>query len=81
MKNKIFEKINVDKLNEVFKLSGKVLKVLYLLLMIGFLYILTLVVKEWSLIPILLTILKIMSPFFIGFVIAWLLNPFCCKLT
>ena len=81
MKNKIFDKLNVEKLNEVFKLSGKVLKVLYLLLIIGFLYILTLVIKEWSIIPVLLTILKIMSPFFIGFVIAWLLNPFCCKLT
>lgn len=81
MKNKIFDKINVDKLNEVFKLSGSVLKVLYLLLIIGFLYILTLVIKEWSILPIILTILKIMSPFFIGFVIAWLLNPICCKLT
>ena len=63
MKNKIFDKINVDKLNEVFKLSGSVLKVLYLLLIIGFLYILTLVIKEWSILPIILTILKIMSPF------------------
>ena len=81
MKNKILEKLNVEKINEVFKLSGKVLKVLYLLLVIGFLYILTLVIKEWTIIPIILTILKIMSPFFIGFVIAWLLNPFCCKLT
>lgn len=81
MKNKIFEKLNVEKINEVFKLSGNVLKVLYLLLVIGFLYILTLVIKEWNIIPIILTILKIMSPFFIGFVIAWLLNPFCCKLT
>ena len=47
MKNKILEKLNVEKINEVFKLSGKVLKVLYLLLVIGFLYILTLVIKEW----------------------------------
>lgn len=78
---KILDKLNINKLNEIFNVSNKILKVLYVLIVLGLLYILTLVVKEWNIFPIILTILKVISPFFIGFVVAWILNPIVTRLT
>jgi len=45
-----------------------------LLIVVGA-YILLKIVKELGIIPIILTLLKIISPFFIGMVIAWLFDP------
>ena len=45
-----------------------------LLLIIG-VYAITLILEKWGLITFIFTILKILIPFFIGLVIAWLLNP------
>ena len=41
----------------------------------------TLLLREWSVIPFIIKLLSVTSPFFIGFVIAWLLNPMVSKLT
>lgn len=72
------EKIDTKKLNEIIRLGSKILKVLFVLLVIVGVYAVTLIFKEWKIVSFFFLILKILSPFFIGIVIAWLLDP-CVK--
>ena len=64
------------KLGEVIDLSSKVLKVLYLLLIALGVYIVVIIFKETKILYILKTIIKVVSPLFIGLLIAWLFDPF-----
>ena len=68
-------KLNVTKINESVDLLSKILKIAYIFLIIIGVYAITLIFKEWGVFKFIGTILKILSPFFIGFVIAWLFNP------
>lgn len=69
---------NIDKnnLNELINLSKKILKVFYILLIVIGTYVLLKIIKELGILEIILNIFKILSPLFIGIVVAWLLNPF-----
>jgi predicted PurR-regulated permease PerM len=70
--------LDIRKLNEVMNLSSGILKMLFVFIgIIGF-YAVTLILKEWNVLSIILTFLKILSPFFLGLVIAWMLEP-CIK--
>ena len=75
------EKLNINKLNDMFNTGSKILKLLYFILVLLIIYVFSLVVKEWGILKFLLTILKVISPLFYGIVIAWLLNPLVKKLT
>lgn len=69
---------NIDKnnLNDVIKISKKILKIFYVFLIVIGAYVGLKVIKELGVINIFITLLKILAPLFIGIVIAWLLNPF-----
>ena len=69
---------NIDKnnLNDVISISKKILKIFYVLLMVLGAYVILRIVKELGLLSFLVTIIKILSPLFIGIVVAWLLKPF-----
>ncbi len=69
---------NIDKnnLNEVIGLSKKILKIFYLLLIVVGAYLILKIIKELQIFYIILSVLKILTPLFIGIIIAWLLNPF-----
>ena len=69
---------NIDKnnLNDVISISKKILKLFYTLLIVIGAYVLLRIVKELGLYSFLITIIKILSPLFIGIVVAWLLKPF-----
>ena len=75
-------KKDIDKqsVNEVLTLSKKLLKLIYIVMVVGIVFLVTLLVKEWGILTFILTILKVATPFFIGFVIAWLFNPAVTKL-
>ena len=80
MKNKIDKEVNKNELNEVISLSKKILKVLYFVF-IAFLILAAIVaIQKLNIIGIILEFLKVISPFFIGFVAAWLLRPLVLKL-
>ena len=68
--------INKENLNELINLSKKILKVFYILLIVVGAYILLKMVKELGILSIILNVLKILTPLFLGIVVAWLLNPF-----
>ncbi len=69
------ENIDTPKLNEIIRLSSNILKIAFIFFSIIGVYALTLIVKEWKLFQFLFTILKVLSPLFIGIIIAWLLEP------
>ena len=68
-------KLNYKDLNDILKISKKILNVFLILIIVLAVYIVLRVCKELSVFKILINILKILTPLFIGIVIAWLLNP------
>jgi len=75
------DKIDNIALNEFIHLSNKVLKIFLFLLAISLVLITTYVIKEWQIFTFIKTILVVISPVFIGFIIAWLLDPLATKLS
>ncbi len=80
MEKKSKEELNVKNLNEVVSLSSKILHVLYIAMIIGCIFLGTLLIKEWGILTFVLSLLKVLAPLFIGFVIAWLFNPLVKKI-
>ena len=74
-------KLNVGKINEGVELLNKMLKILFIVLIIVAIMIITYVIKEWKIISFIKGLLSVLSPFFIGVVIAWLFNPIVTKLS
>ena len=76
------EKENLDSknLNKVIKRSKDVLNVLYLIGIIVLLILLSRLFIEYKIFKILGEILAVISPLFIGFIIAWLIDPFIKKI-
>lgn len=69
------KEINVGRLNDLIKLSHKILKILFILMIVLGIYAAIMLLKELHILPFILTFLRIMSPFFIGFFLAWLFDP------
>jgi predicted PurR-regulated permease PerM len=78
MKN---NKINYDDVNEMASTGKKILKILYILLIVVGIYALTLINKEWKIFGFIWNFIKVISPVFIGIVIAYLLNPLITRMT
>ena len=68
-------KLNYQDLNDILKIGKRILGIFLFLIIILSVYICVRVCKELNIFNIILTILSILSPLFIGIVIAWLLNP------
>lgn len=67
-------------LNEVISLSKKILKLLYIVFIAMLILVGIIACKELSIYVFIIDILKVISPFFIGFVLAWLLRPLVKKI-
>jgi type IV secretory pathway VirB6-like protein len=80
MKEENGRKTNSKKINEIINTGNSILKVLYILFIILLIYVITLIVREWHIFGILGKILSIISPFFIGWFVAWMLNPLVKKI-
>lgn len=78
MKNK--NELDYSSLNDVVGISKKILKLVYIAMIIGIIFVATLIIKEWGINTFFVTILRVATPFFIGFIIAWLFNPLVCYL-
>ncbi len=73
--------LDYQKINDGVILLNKMLKVLFILLIIASILIITYVVKEWKILLIFKSLLQVLSPLFIGIIIAWLFNPIVNFLT
>ena len=78
--NKQNDKLNMEEVNEVIDLSKKILHFFYIAMIIATVFIVTLIAREWGIWTFILNILSVLSPFFIGFVLAWILNPLVNRL-
>ena len=74
--NKDDHKINIKNVNEVINLAKVILKILLIVSIVCGSYIILMLLKELKIINVILTVISILTPFFIGLVIAWLFNPF-----
>lgn len=75
MKKEKINEINTTELNNVLSLSSRILKILYIVIIVGIVFIGTMLLKEWQVFNFLYRILIIISPVFVGLIIAWLFNP------
>ena len=75
------EKVNIEELNEAITTGNKILKLSYFVMVIALIGGIIFLLRTLNIFPIIGTILSVISPFFIGFIIAWLLNPLVNKLT
>jgi len=75
LKNDKKEKIDYERLNEIINIVNIILKIVFVLVIILILYVGTKVLSEWGIFTFIKTILAVLSPLFIGVVVAWLLNP------
>lgn len=78
MKNKNKE-LDTKSINNFFYLSNSVLRFVYILVIALAILIVTYLIKEWNILGIIGNILSVISPVFIGFIIAWLLDPLATK--
>ena len=69
-------KINIKNVNEVVSLSKKILKIFLILSIVVGTYVVLILLKELKVFSVILTMLSVLTPFFIGLVVAWLFNPF-----
>lgn len=73
--NKKKGNLDLAKVNDILGLSKRILKIVYILFFILSIYVILILAKELHFIEFVLTILKIVSPLFIGLIIAWLFDP------
>ena len=81
-KNNVIKKndLNIGDVNVMVNIGKKILNLLYIAMLIGIVFLVTLLAKEWGILKFFLTVIKVATPFFIGFVIAWIFNPIVTKL-
>lgn len=73
-------KVNTNKINQLVALGNKIGKILYILFIILLIYVITLIFREWKILSFVGKIFAVVSPLFIGWFIAWLLNPMVKRL-
>ena len=74
------KKINYDLLNDIMYFSKKILKLIYIFIIAIIIFVGIRLIKEIGILGFLLKVFSILSPLFIGFGIAWILNPVVDKL-
>ncbi len=78
-KNNKSDELDYKAINRFFYTSNNLLKFVLALVIILAILLATYLIKEWNILGIIGTILSVISPVFIGFVIAWLLDPLATK--
>lgn len=69
------ETLDIQAINESVSLSKKILKILFVCMIIGVILLVTIIAKQWRVPGFILTFLKILTPLFIGYIIAWIFHP------
>lgn len=78
---KELKEINNKEVNEVVSLTKKILKLLYIVMIVVIIFFGTIILDKLNIWHLFFTFLKVLSPLFIGFVIAWLFNPLVNKMS
>ncbi len=74
-RNKDKKEINYGSLNNIIITGDKLLKIAYIFVIVVGIYAVTKLFKEWKIFEFIFEMLKVISPVFIGILVAWLLDP------
>lgn len=74
-------KIDTDGLNEIIYLGKNILKLLFIVLVVSIVLVVFVLCKEIGIFKFIGNVLSVISPLFIGFVVAWLFAPLVDKMT
>lgn len=75
------KELDVTSLNGLIKTANKILKIGYIMIIVSLVLVGTFLLKEWKILNIIKNIFMVLSPVFIGFLIAWLFEPLVTKLS
>ena len=73
--------LDTNGLNEIIYLGKNILKISFVILIIGIILAGTILLKELGVFNFLGSVLNVLSPLFIGFILAWLFAPLVDKMT
>lgn len=74
-------KIDNDGINEIIYLSKNILRLLFIVLIIGIVLCSIIICQKLGIFILIGNVLGVLSPLFIGFVVAWLFSPLVNKMT
>ena len=80
-KKKKIDKINYTNLNKTINITNNILKLTYIVLIIVLLILLSTLFKRYHIFSFIREVLSVISPLFIGFIIAWLVDPLITKIS
>lgn len=79
-RNKKEKEIDVTSLNHILRTGKKLMNIGYFMAILALIILGTFLIKEWKILGILKEFVIVISPIFIGFLIAWLFEPLVKKL-
>ena len=74
-KKKDNDKVDVESLNNILFTGKKIMKIGYFMAVVCLVLLATYLIKEWKILNFIGTFLVVISPIFIGLIIAWLFDP------
>lgn len=74
------DSLDYKKLNEGISLGVSILKIIFILTIVMLVFICSRLLSDWKILPFIGKILTVISPLFIGIILAWLFDPFVTKL-
>ena len=79
-KKKTDKELDITNLNNIIRTGKKILGIGYFMAIVCLILLGTYLIKEWKILGILKELLVVISPIFIGFLIAWLFEPLVSKM-
>ena len=74
-KNKDNNTVDYNSLNSILRTGKNIMNIGYFMAIVSLVLIATFIIKEWHLLNFIREFLIVVSPIFIGFIIAWLFEP------
>ena len=74
------KEVDYESLNHILKTGKKIISISYLAIIVCLVLLGTYLLKEWKILSFLKEVLIVLSPLFIGFIIAWLFDPLVTSL-
>lgn len=69
------KEVDIGSLNEILDTGSKIIKIGYAMAIIAIILLCTYLIKEWKILIFLKNLCTVISPIFIGFLVAWLFDP------
>lgn len=74
------KEVDIESLNDILDTGRKLINIGYIMAIIALFLLVTFLLQEWNVLGFIKQLLIVISPIFIGFLIAWLFDPLVCFL-